>query len=143
MTDENRNQEKKGSQRANEQSWSNDPKHVPGQHASDPNPSDKQYDKTEPMQRTTRDPGTRTRPDEYVAGGSGGSQTPNQGSRPGSPKPGVGDDDVNIREPKTGSPDDEGKRGGMGKDRDTDPDEPGAGGMGGNRGGMGGPGEDR
>ena len=124
MTDENRNQEKKGSQRANEQSWSNDPKNVPGQHASDPNKTDKPYDKT-------------------YAGGSGGSQTPNQGSRPGNPKPGMGDDDDNIREPKTGSPDDETKRGGMGKDRDIDPDEPGAGGMGGNRGGMGGPGEDR
>jgi hypothetical protein len=102
-----------------------DPKNVPGQRASDPKPSDKPYDKT-------------------YAGGSGGSQTPNQGSRPGSPKPGVSDDDANIREPKTGD-DDESKRGGMGRDRDTDPDEPGAGGMGGTRGGMGGPGgaEDR
>lgn len=143
MTEENRNQEKR-SQRANEESWSSDPKHVPGQHASDPNPSDKQYDKTEPTPRTTRDPGTRTRPDEYLTGGTGGSQTPNQGSRPGSPKPGTTDDDADIREPNTGD-DDESKRGGMGRDRDTDPGEPGAGGMGGNRGGMGGPGgsEDR
>ena len=92
---------------------------------NEPNPSDKKYDK--------------------YAGGTGGSQTPNQGSRPGNPKPGVSDDDANIREPNTGEEDDEAKRGGMGRDSDTNPGEPGAGGMGGTRGGMGGPGgaEDR
>lgn len=142
MADEKFNKDKQ-SQRSNQQDWSSDPNYVPGQQAGKPNPGDSNYDKTDPMKRTNRDPGTRTTPEDYQAGGTGGSQTPNQGSRPGSPKPGVGDDDANIREPNTDDDDDVAKRGGMGRDRDTEPGEPGAGGMGGNRGGMGGPGEDR
>ena len=114
MADENRNQEKKP-QRANEQDWSSDPTHTPGQQAA--NPGDKQYDKTDPMRR---------------------SQTPNQGSRPGSP--GSSDDDATIREPNTG--DAESRRGGLGNDETTGDEESRRGGMGkpgaGDKGGMGG-----
>jgi hypothetical protein len=85
------------------------------------NPSDSQYDKTDPTWS------------------AGGSQAPNQGSRPGNPA--KSDEDEAIREPNTDDDDEEAKRGGMGRDRDTDPGEPGIGGMGGT-GGMGGS-EDR
>jgi len=92
MAEDNRNEEK-GTQRSNELSWSSDPEHVPGQHASDPNPSE---------------------------------------TRPGNPP--TSDDDDEIREPNTGAEEDDDdtmKRGGMGRDHDTDPGEPGRGGMGG------------
>ena len=133
MAEENRNKDK--TQRSNQEAWSSDPTHTPGQQAGNPNPSDTQYDKTEPMRRTNRDPGTPTRPDEYQAGGTGGSQTPNQGSRPGDPR--ESDDDDVVGKPNVGD-DEDTKRGGMGRGRDTDPGKPGEGGIGGSRGGMGG-----
>jgi len=136
MADEKINKDKQ-SQRSNQQDWSSDPNYVPGQQAGNPNPGESDDDKTDPMRRSSRDIGTRTRPEDYKAGGSGGSQTPNQGSNPGNPNPRRSDveDDEAIGEPNTGD-DDTMKKGGMGRDRDTDP------GKGGQTGGMGGSGHE-